>query len=237
MTKKGVGKMDGKTRGGKRLARRAWGVWPASWAVIPLVCVALAFTVGLFIAGCREAAAWKAQQKPVQGGIQGGDGLTVVSWSPEGFGALCAPTEPPEAGQQNEAASPWDEDDLELIAQTIYAEADVCRTKKEKAAVAWCILNRLDTGIWGDTIRDVVTARNQFAWTEDRTVVPEYIRLAEDVLLRWLDEKAGKKNVGRVLPPEYLYFDGDGWENHFRIAYLDDTSEWGWTLPDPYGEG
>ncbi len=221
--------MDGKTRGGKRLARKETRPLPMGWAVVALVAVALIFTGWLFAEGRNEA------QKAAQGGLQDGDGVQVISWTPEGFGALCVPTEPPEEGR--EAAAPWSEDDLVLLAQTIYAEAAICRTTRERAAVVWCVLNRLDTGIWGGTIREVVTYRNQFAWTEDRPVVPEYVELAEDVLLRWMAEKMGQKDVGRVLPAEYLYFEGDGRENHFRIAYRDTGAEWSWTLPDPYAEG
>lgn len=159
---------------------------------------------------------------------------------------LCAPSERPEDGLEDqdavEAPPPvdlptWTEDDLVLLAQTIYAEADICRPVRAKAAVAWCVLNRLDAGDYGDTIREVVTAPHQFAWTEDRPVVPEYIDLAEDVLQRWRAEKAGEEDVGRVLPAEYLFFDGDGWVNHFRITYENTGDEWDWTLPDPYGEG
>ena len=85
----------------------------------------------------------------------------------------------------------------------------------------------------------MVTAPYQFAWTEDRPVLPELVELAEDVLIRWSAEKAGKKDVGRVLPVEYLFFDGDEWAeaNHFRTTYENTGAEWGWTLPDPYEEG
>ena len=44
---------------------------------------------------------------------------------------------------------------------------------------------------------------------------------------------------GRVLPAEYLFFEGDGWENYFDTSFPVDVDGcvWGWTLPDPYGEG
>lgn len=40
-------------------------------------------------------------------------------------------------------------------------------------------------------------------------------------------------DVGRVLPPDYLYFSGDGKRNHFRNEY-DGGQTWDWSLPSPY---
>ena len=223
--------MDGKSRGGKRLQKGVRHPWPMGWAVVLLVAVALVYTGVLFNMGRRMA------QGAPQGGAQWTDGPVVVSLPPDVTLGLYGPGERPGDVSTTPEPVPWTEDDLVLLAQTIYAEAAICRTTRERAAVVWCVLNRLDTGMWGGTIREVVTYRNQFAWTEDRPVVPEYVELAEDVLLRWMAEKMGQKDVGRVLPAEYLYFEGDGWENHFRIAYRDTGAEWGWTLPDPYAEG
>ena len=46
-------------------------------------------------------------------------------------------------------------------------------------------------------------------------------------------EKAGEKNVGRILPPEYMWFYGDGWHNHFRDSYRG-GNRWDWSLDNPY---
>ena len=225
--------MDGKTRGGKRLQKGVRQPWPMGWAVALLVLVALVYTGVLFSVGQNEA------REASQDGLQARGGGPVVTLPTDGFLALYGPGERAEDTPATEGPVPWTEDDLELLAQTVYAEADICLTTREKAAVVWCVLNRLDAGRYGDSIRDVVTAPNQFAWTEDRPVVPEYIELAEDVLRRWRDEKTGQEDVGRVLPAEYLFFEGDGWENYFDTSFPVDVGGdvWGWTLPDPYGEG
>lgn len=224
--------MDGKTRGGKRLKKEDRQTWPIAWAVCLLVGVVMAYVGVLFSLGKNEA------QGAPQGGLQGTMVPGVVSVPPDATLALYEPEKRPEGVSPTQAPAPWSEDDLELLAQTIYAEADICRTKKEKAAVVWCILNRLDAG-YGGSIREVVTAPHQFAWSEDRPVVPEYIELAEDVLERWASEKEGRKDVGRVLPAGYLFFEGDGWVNHYDTSFPVDMGGdvWGWTLPDPYGEG
>lgn len=127
-----------------------------------------------------------------------------------------------------------DPNDVAMIAQVIYAEARGL-SDTEKAAVAWCILNRVDAPGYGNTIREVVTAPYQFAFSWNVPILPELYRLAEDVLYRHHAEQNGGGNVGRVLPAEYCYFWGDGRHNYFRTTnngqiYFD------WTLPSPYGE-
>ena len=50
---------------------------------------------------------------------------------------------------------------------------------------------------------------------------------------RWNAEKNGKTDVGRVLPKEYTFFIGDGFENHFTDEWKS-TDYWDWSLPSPY---
>lgn len=225
--------MAGKTGGGKRLKKGVRQPWPMGWAVALLVAVALVYTGVLFNMG-REYA-----QGAPQGGAHGPDGVLVVSVPPDVTLVLYGAGERPGDVSTTPEPVPWTEDDLVLLAQTIYAEAHVCKTTRERAAVVWCVLNRLDAGRYGDSIREVVTAPYQFAWSEDRPVVPAYIELAEDVLRRWAAEKEGREDVGLVLPAGYLFFEGDGRENHFTTTFPvgEADGEWAWTLPDPYGEG
>ena len=122
--------------------------------------------------------------------------------------------------------------EAELIGRTIWGEAGGIKSEAERAAVAWCILNRVDAS--GESIREVVTAPNQFHGYKSRGVCPQqHIDLATDVLIRWKAEKQGRDDVGRVLPADYLYFMGDGKHNHFTTEYLG-TDYWDWSLTDPY---
>lgn len=123
--------------------------------------------------------------------------------------------------------------EIELIARTIWGEAEGVVSQTEQAAVAWCILNRVDAS--GQTIEQVVTAPNQFlGYYRVKGKVPDrFWRLACDVLNRWNAEKRGTKNVGRVLPADYLYFIGDGERNYFSKEWKA-TDYWGWTLKSPY---
>lgn len=122
--------------------------------------------------------------------------------------------------------------DIELIAKTVYGEARGCSVV-EQSAVIWCILNRVDAG-WG-SIEEVITAKYQFTgYKEDNPVKEEFVELVTDVLLRWQIEKYCIGEVGRTLPDNYLYFHGDGKQNHFRDKYDGDYNVWGWQAINPY---
>ena len=126
-------------------------------------------------------------------------------------------------------------DEIPYIARTVWGEARGC-SETEQAAVIWCILNRVDSSIryMPDNIIDVVTQKHQFLGYVKTFPVTEEIReLVIDVLTRWEMEKAGVENVGRVLPPEYMWFHGDGRHNHFRDSYRG-GNRWDWSLDSPY---
>ena len=125
--------------------------------------------------------------------------------------------------------------EIPYIARTVWGEARGC-SETEQAAVIWCILNRVDSSIryMPDNIIDVVTQKHQFLGYVKTFPVTKKIReLVIDVLTRWEMEKAGVENVGRVLPPEYMWFHGDGWHNHFRDSYRG-GNRWDWSLDSPY---
>ena len=117
-----------------------------------------------------------------------------------------------------------------MLAKVIYREARGMNDE-HIAAVAWCVLNRVD--YHKSTIASMITAPNQFAWNEDTPVYSKYYSLAEDVVTRWLLEKQGFTNVGRVLPKEYRYFFGYEGLNYFRTTWKA-TSYWDWSLTSPY---
>lgn len=135
-----------------------------------------------------------------------------------------------------------DEDDIEIIGNLIYGEARGIESKAQKAAIAWCVLNRLDSGRWGSTVYDVVTAKNQFDGYnpnrkysyEDFITFVECKKLARDVLERYYSEKFGNENVGRVLPKDYLFFYGKDGVNKFTKEWKDYDSLWDWSLDSPY---
>lgn len=122
--------------------------------------------------------------------------------------------------------------EVELIGRTIWGEAGGVQSKAERAAVAWCILNRVDAT--GKSIEAVVTAHKQFHGYKPEGECPtEHLELAADVLTRWQAEKLGATEVGRTLPADYLFFVGDGRRNHFTTEY-EGTDYWAWSLNNPY---
>ena len=128
----------------------------------------------------------------------------------------------------------YSEADVEMLARLIYTEARGVKSKTEQAGVVWCVLNRLDNPNRPQkTIADVVTAPHQFDYRPWAPVTEEFKALAQDVLERWEREKNGVENVGRILPVEYQYFEGDGGRNWFSAEWRSDEY-WDWSLPSPY---
>lgn len=128
----------------------------------------------------------------------------------------------------------YTEADVEMLARLIYTEARGVRSKTEQAAVVWVVLNRLDNpNRLQKTIAEVVCAPYQFDYRPWAPVTDEFKALAVDVLERWQAEKDGQADVGRVLPPEYQYFEGWGGRNWFSAEWRSDEY-WDWSLPSPY---
>lgn len=122
--------------------------------------------------------------------------------------------------------------DAELLAKTAWGEARGC-SPTEIAAVMWCILNRVDSGDFPDTVVEVVEAPGQFqGYSEDNPVTDDLLTIAYDVLFYWQIED----DTGRVLPKEYLYFLGDGGHNYFYKTWGDTSDPWDWSLPSVYEE-
>ena len=121
-------------------------------------------------------------------------------------------------------------------AKTVWGEARGCSVTQQ-AAVAWCILNRVDSAAFPNSIRAVVTQKYQFAgYCSSNPVELEILALVYDVLARWSLESEYAGSVGRVLPQSYLYFTGNGVKNTFTETFLAKTA-WDWSLPSPYETG
>lgn len=136
-------------------------------------------------------------------------------------------------------------EEIVMLAQTLHEESQVVYWNGNKygvsyiarqAAVGWCALNRYDNGGFGDTLAEILSKPHQFAWKEDAPVTEHFLWLAQDIVDRWWAEKQGATDVGRTLPSEYLFFEGDGRENHFRKEYEKTGETWDWNCADPYAE-
>ena len=110
------------------------------------------------------------------------------------------------------------EDDVVAMAKMLWGEARGCALDNQQKAV-WCVLNRVDDGRFPDTIQGVLSQPSQFhGYSPSFPVTDELYAVALDVLTRWSMEKQGV-TVERELPPEYVFFTGDGIQNHFRAVY------------------
>ncbi len=146
-----------------------------------------------------------------------------------------ATTEPPLWQDCNVPEHLFVQAEVDALARLVYGEAGSCNVEG-KAAAVWCVLNRVDDPNFPDTLLEVLEQPGQFAgYRESYPVLPELVKIVEDVLMRWSAERSGVENVGRVLPREYLYFSGDGTCNSFTTAYAG-GDVWDWAARSPYRE-
>lgn len=130
--------------------------------------------------------------------------------------------------------------DIVALCRVTLGEAGCC-SDIQKAAVVWCVLNRVD--ISGKSIYEVASDRGQFHGYNEKWVVREdELKIVLDVLRRWQNEKiTGEIDAGRVLPSEYIYFSGGGLDeegnlaNVFRDKYDFKTANyWNFDCVNPY---
>lgn len=120
-----------------------------------------------------------------------------------------------EALERTRAAVP---DELaELAGRAVWGEAGGIQDYAQRAAVVWCACNRADA--WGETLEQVLVPSQFHGLLIAGDVPEEHLEVARDVLARWTLEHDGWVDVGRVLPSQYLFFEGDGQHNYFSTEY------------------
>lgn len=141
---------------------------------------------------------------------------TVIPRAPE-----VVATEPSEIESFDEAlaaAKAAVPDELaELAGRAVWGEAGGIQDEAQRAAVVWCACNRADA--WGMDIWDVLNVGAFHGLAIQGEVPEQHVEMARDVLARWALEAEGWVDVGRALPEQYLYFEGDGVRNHFSTEY------------------
>ena len=109
---------------------------------------------------------------------------------------------------------PWTDDEVEAIARTLSGECYEDKPR-DKQLVAEVILNRVSNGQWGDSVIDVVTAKNQFHgyWNPSRDISDSDREIATQVLRDWYAND-------RAALSEYLFFGASSnRENVFRETF------------------
>lgn len=123
---------------------------------------------------------------------------------------------------------------IEAMSKMGFGEAGGC-SHTEIAATFWNVLNRYDAG-YAKSIFGVVTASGQYhGYKSYHPVRDDIHEVCIDVIARWVAEKEGAENVGRLLPSDYFWFFGDGKHNHYRNVYKSSV-RWDWSLPTPYAD-
>lgn len=130
------------------------------------------------------------------------------------------------------------EADEERIAKMLYGE-DRRNPTYMRAAVVWCVYNRMDASnrpISEDIVHDIF-----HGYRDGNPVEPWAVSIVRDVTIRYVLEKNGFKNVGRVLPKEYMWFEELEGEtvNTFKTTIRISDPEckrWDWSLPSPYAD-
>lgn len=130
---------------------------------------------------------------------------------------------------------PYDDVTVETLTNLLYGEARGIKELDKKSAVVWCVLNRYDNGKFGKTIVDVATAPNQFSgYVKNRTYKDmECYEECKAMVIDVLDRYYTEEQVGRTLPKDYLYFYGDGKQNHFTKEWRG-KNYWNWSMENPY---
>lgn len=90
---------------------------------------------------------------------------------------LAVPTARAEEGEVEQAA--YTSAEAELLARVLYSE---CRGEPVEGQylVAQCAIDRLESGIWGDTLKEVLESPNQFA--KPGKLDEELLKVSEAVL-------------------------------------------------------
>lgn len=126
------------------------------------------------------------------------------------------------------------ETEIEMLAKIIYREARGIDSTTEQAAVVWVVLNRVDAGDYGESIKEVIKKQHQFAWVPNTPIIDDFYELAKDVITRWLLEKEGYTENGRIIPSSYKFFAShDDGKNYFREEY-ESSGYWDFSWQSPY---
>ena len=121
-----------------------------------------------------------------------------------------------QAEKERQFVEKWHESAV-YIAKTVWGEArGTSREGQEK--VIWCILNRVDSPRFPNTIIKVITAPLQFhGYVSTFPCEQKFYDMALEVITKWQAEKNGEE-VDRLLPSDYYFFSADksGLGNNFR---------------------
>ncbi len=133
-------------------------------AVMIVCLIAVATTLGPMAteqAHAQESATTGATPSDADDWISTGEETLGVALTPAHIPTTPMPTPTPAVPVESHAPW-WTQAEAELLARLLYAEARG-EPREGQIMVAQCVLDRLESGLWGDTITRVIYAPGQFA--------------------------------------------------------------------------
>lgn len=100
------------------------------------------------------------------------------------------------------------DEELVMLAKTLSQEGGCC-SYTQQCCVIWTVLNRVDSCEWPNTVYENLVKPDQFAYKPSKDYTEAHYQVVLDVVSAW--ENGGD----RLLGPDYQYFYGDDWRNHF----------------------
>lgn len=107
-----------------------------------------------------------------------------------------------------------------LMSQILYCEMPKSSAYEESLLI-WCILNRLDSHIFGDTLTSVIESFKFERYKPYAPINKHQYKLVIDILMRWTYELYCVGDVGRTLPKDYIYYYIDK-NNEFQFKNSND---------------
>lgn len=103
--------------------------------------------------------------------------------------------------------------EINMIAQTIYGH--MCESELEKQCVGECIINRVQSEGFPNTVYEVITQRRQFEkFKATYPITEQNLRIATMVYEGMEAEARGIEYIERLLPRGYVYYKMSADEQH-----------------------
>lgn len=116
----------------------------------------------------------------------------------------------------------YTEEEIDMLAKLVYAEAGGC-SEDEQRLVVWTVFQRVDSRDWDfrnmNDIATTITAPNQFAYFSNSPVFDNIRAICEEEISKWANFE--KPPTVEPYAPSLLYYfyEGDGYHNWFRAEW------------------
>jgi len=114
------------------------------------------------------------------------------------------------------SAQTYPDADLAMLAKTVWGEARGCTTDEQRLVI-WTVFQRVDSGLFPDTISEVIAQPKQFVgYDEAHPVSAEITALCYEEYDKWQNGEQPPIYEPYAKTTPYLFFEGDGRHNWYR---------------------